>query len=94
MTYKETSWLIVGSLTLPTIVRNGWQCVHIPSVWQDLDDDGKDEILYGSAAIDDDGSELWCTGNGHGDCLYVGRFIQNPQQINPLFRQTTDCSFF
>ena len=40
-------------------------------------DDGKDEILYGSAAIDDDGSELWCTGNGHGDCLCVGKFIKD-----------------
>ena len=43
----------------------------------DLDDDGKDEILYGSAAIDDDGSELWCTGNSHGDCLCVGKFIKD-----------------
>lgn len=43
----------------------------------DLDNDGKDEILYGSAAIDDDGSELWCTGNGHGDCLCVGKFIKD-----------------
>ena len=43
----------------------------------DLDDDGKDEILYGSAAIDDDGSELWCTGKGHGDCLCVGKFIKD-----------------
>ncbi|WP_294553469.1 hypothetical protein [uncultured Bacteroides sp.] len=59
----------------------------------DLDGDGKDEILYGSAAIDDDGSELWCTGNGHGDCLYVGQFIQNPQKINPLFgnQQVVAC---
>lgn len=60
----------------------------------DLDDDGKDEILYGQAAIDDDGSELWCTGNGHGDCLYVGQFIQNPKQINPLFgKQQIVASF-
>lgn len=43
----------------------------------DLDGDGRDEILYGSAAIDDNGSELWCTGNGHGDCLYVGKFIKD-----------------
>lgn len=59
----------------------------------DLDDDGKDEILYGSAAIDDDGGELWCTGNGHGDCLYVGSFIQNPQKINPAFgtQQVVAC---
>ena len=51
-------------------------CSHAFRV-ADLDGDGKDEILYGSAAIDDNGKELWCTGNGHGDCLYVGKFIQN-----------------
>lgn len=50
-------------------------CSHAFRV-ADLDGDGKDEILYGSAAIDDNGKELWCTGNGHGDCLYVGKFIQ------------------
>ena len=22
------------------------------------------------------GNELWCTGNGHGDCLHVGKFIK------------------
>lgn len=43
----------------------------------DLDGDGKDEILYGSAAIDHDGNELWCNGNGHGDILSVGKFVQN-----------------
>lgn len=51
-------------------------CSHCFRV-ADLDGDGKDEILYGSAAIDHDGSELWCTGNGHGDCLYVGKFIKD-----------------
>ena len=51
-------------------------CSHCFRV-ADLDGDGKDEILYGSAAIDDNGVELWCTGNGHGDCLYVGKFIQD-----------------
>lgn len=30
-----------------------------------------------SAAIDDDGSELWCSGNGHGDILHVGKFIKD-----------------
>ena len=51
-------------------------CSHCFRV-ADLDGDGKDEILYGSAAIDDNGGELWCTGNGHGDCLYVGKFIKD-----------------
>jgi rhamnogalacturonan endolyase len=38
----------------------------------DLDGDGKDEIVYGAMAIDDDGKVLWATGNGHGDALHVG----------------------
>lgn len=51
-------------------------CSHAFRV-ADLDGDGKDEVLYGQAAIDDNGGELWCTGNGHGDCLHVGKFIKN-----------------
>ncbi|GAA1365932.1 rhamnogalacturonan lyase [Streptomyces beijiangensis] len=38
----------------------------------DVDQDGKDEIVYGSMAIDDNGSGLWTTKNGHGDALHVG----------------------
>jgi rhamnogalacturonan endolyase len=40
----------------------------------DVDQDGKDEILYGAAAIDDDGKALWTTRLGHGDALHVGDF--------------------
>jgi hypothetical protein len=37
----------------------------------DLDGDGKDEILNGSSAINDDGKRLWTSGNGHGDALHL-----------------------
>ncbi|MBL8231516.1 MAG: rhamnogalacturonan lyase [Bryobacterales bacterium] len=37
----------------------------------DVDGDGKDEIIYGAAAIDDDGKGLHATGRGHGDALHV-----------------------
>jgi rhamnogalacturonan endolyase len=37
----------------------------------DVDNDGRDEIIYGSAAIDDNGSGLWNTGLGHGDAMHV-----------------------
>lgn len=37
----------------------------------DVDGDGKDEILFGSAALDDDGWMLWSTGFGHGDALHL-----------------------
>ncbi len=41
----------------------------------DVDNDGKDEIVYGSATIDHDGSFMCSTGLGHGDAIHVGRFI-------------------
>ena len=33
----------------------------------DLDGDGNDELIYGAAAIDHDGTGLYSTGKGHGD---------------------------
>ena len=41
----------------------------------DVDGDGKDEILWGSAALDDDGTLLYATGHGHGDAIHVGKMI-------------------
>ncbi|MCP3786296.1 cellulose binding domain-containing protein [Micromonospora sp. A3M-1-15] len=38
----------------------------------DVDGDGRQEIVYGAAAIDDNGRLLWSTGNGHGDAMHVG----------------------
>lgn len=40
----------------------------------DVDGDGKDEIIYGSAAIDHNGWMLYSTGFGHGDALHLGDF--------------------
>ncbi|WUI23982.1 rhamnogalacturonan lyase [Streptomyces sp. NBC_00425] len=38
----------------------------------DVDGDGKDEIVYGAMAVDDNGDGLWTTRNGHGDAMHVG----------------------
>ncbi|WP_285857784.1 rhamnogalacturonan lyase family protein [Neobacillus cucumis] len=38
----------------------------------DVDQDGKDEIIYGAAAIDDNGTGLYTTGLGHGDAEHLG----------------------
>lgn len=38
----------------------------------DVDADGKDEIVYGAMAVDDNGNALWTTKNGHGDAVHVG----------------------
>ncbi|MEJ2883180.1 rhamnogalacturonan lyase [Pedobacter sp. GR22-6] len=37
----------------------------------DVDGDGKDEIIYGSMCVDDDGKGLYTTGLRHGDALHV-----------------------
>lgn len=37
----------------------------------DVDSDGKDEIVYGAACIDDNGSGLYSTRLGHGDAMHV-----------------------
>ncbi len=37
----------------------------------DIDGDGRDELVIGSAAIDDDGKSLWTTRLGHPDVCYV-----------------------
>lgn len=39
----------------------------------DIDDDGRDEVIIGAAALDDDGKPLWSTGRGHPDACYVGK---------------------
>ncbi|GAB3278702.1 rhamnogalacturonan lyase [Kineosporia babensis] len=41
----------------------------------DVDGDGKDEIVYGAMALDDNGKGLWTTKLGHGDTLHVGDLI-------------------
>lgn len=51
----------------------------------DLDGDGCDEIVYGAAAIDNDGTLLWSVKHdgkklGHGDALHVSDFDNDGEQ--------------
>lgn len=48
----------------------------------DVNGDGKDEIVYGAAVINNDGTGLYATGWGHGDALHVSRF--DPNNPDPL----------
>lgn len=41
----------------------------------DVDGDGCDEIIYGAASLDHDGSLLYRTGGGHGDALHVTHML-------------------
>lgn len=43
----------------------------------DVDSDGKDEIIYGSCTIDNNGQGLYSTGLGHGDALHVSDMDPN-----------------
>ena len=44
----------------------------------DVNGDGKDEIIYGAAVIDDNGQPIYTTGLGHGDAMDVGDFRPIP----------------
>jgi rhamnogalacturonan endolyase len=51
----------------------GGMGAHSVSV-ADVDSDGRDEIVYHSMVVDDDGRGLFTTGFRHGDALHVGAF--------------------
>ena len=64
--------------------RWSWNCSDSSSPWYgngyhnfiiaDVDEDGRDEIVYGSMVIDDNGNGLSTTGLGHGDAQHVSDF--------------------
>ena len=57
----------------------------------DVDADGRDEIIYGSLAIDDNSNKLWNTTYGHGDALHVGDL--NPSRAGlEVFKVDEDSS--
>jgi hypothetical protein len=41
----------------------------------DADADGRDEVMYGSMAINDNGQAMWDNNTKHGDAYHVGDFI-------------------
>ena len=43
----------------------------------DIDLDGKDELVIGTFALDDDGKPMWYTGLGHNDGGYIADIIPN-----------------
>ncbi|WP_084134430.1 S-layer homology domain-containing protein [Paenibacillus harenae] len=57
----------------------------------DVDNDGKDEIITGAAAIDDDGTALWNSRLGHGDAMHLGDLDPNRLGLE-LFAVQEDTS--
>lgn len=47
----------------------------------DVDGDGCDEIIWGSAALDHDGTLLYATGYGHGDAMHLGKMLADSTDL-------------
>ncbi len=66
---KLTSrWVFDNDRGYPAFAGQGNHSVSVA----DVDANGRDEIIYGSMAVDDDGKGLYSTGLRHGDALHVG----------------------
>lgn len=63
----EKLWRWDGDEENPVIRSQGSHAISIC----DVDDDGCDEIILGSAVLDDNGTLLWSAGLGHPDKVYV-----------------------
>lgn len=63
----EKVWRWDGDHESPQIRGQGSHGQHAV----DVDGDGRDEIILGSVALDDDGTVLWNLGLGHPDVMYV-----------------------
>ena len=50
----------------------------------DIDADGCDEIIFGSAALDHDGKFLYSTGGGHGDALHLAQMIAGREGLQVM----------
>ena len=67
------------------------QGAHLFSV-ADVDEDGKDDIIYGAATIGSDGHLMYTTGLCHGDALHVGKLDPaRPGQQIYMVHETPSC---
>jgi rhamnogalacturonan endolyase len=59
----------------------------------DVDDDGRQEIIYGASTIDDDGTRQCSTGQSHGDSLHVSDFVPSRPGIEVFMPHEPGGSF-
>jgi len=63
----EKLWRWNGDEETPVIRSQG---AHF-MICADVDEDGRDEVILGSAVLDDNGTCLWSVGLGHPDVMYI-----------------------
>ena len=71
MTSKVYTTNTRGGTGSKTMYGNGNHNISVA----DVDGDGCDEILFGSAALNNDGKLLYATGFGHGDAIHVSDLV-------------------
>ncbi len=80
---KNSSWVEDGKGNKTKESKSGYtlygQGAHSVSV-ADVDNDGKDELIFGAAVLDDDGTVLYSDGRGHGDAEHVSDFDNDGKQ--------------
>ncbi|WP_346768709.1 GDSL-type esterase/lipase family protein [Paenibacillus sp. HB172176] len=60
----------------------------------DVDGDGKDEIMFGALAINDDGTLMYSTGLGHGDAMHAGKLDPNREGYQVMsVHEHTDAEY-
>ncbi|MCR5679264.1 MAG: rhamnogalacturonan lyase [Prevotella sp.] len=74
---KSTDTTEGGLVGSNTLYGNGNHNISIA----DVDGDGCDEILWGSAALNNDGTLLYATGYGHGDAMHVGKMLADSADL-------------
>lgn len=83
---SSTSGLSSGSKTAYSNGNHNLSCA-------DVDGDGKDEIIWGSCAIDDDGSLLYATGYGHGDAMHLTDLLPDRDGLEVFQVHETEDSY-
>lgn len=88
VTASDSNGGIAGSNTL---YGNGNHNLSVA----DVDGDGCDEIIWGSAALDNDGTLLYATGMGHGDAIHVGKMIPDREglQVFDVHEEKLNANF-
>jgi rhamnogalacturonan endolyase len=74
--YWSRNFLSVAYLdgTNPSLIMQRGQGGHA-LMTGDIDLDGKDELVIGTSALDDDGKPMWYTGLGHNDGGYIADIL-------------------